>query len=71
MNRWLISTALTLAVGGVAQAGVTERDIADDQSITTQVVTNGMGRDLQRFSPLKRIHTGNIDKLTPACSPST
>lgn len=66
MNRWLISTALTLAVGGVAQAGVTERDIADDQSITTQVVTNGMGRDLQRFSPLKRIHTGNIDKLVPA-----
>ena len=66
MNRWLISTALTLAVGGVAQAGVTERDIADDQSITIQVVTNGMGRDLQRFSPLKRIHTGNIDKLVPA-----
>ena len=66
MNRWLIGATLILAVGGMAHAGVTEKDIANDQSITTQVVTNGMGRDLQRFSPLKHIHTGNIGKLTPA-----
>ncbi|MDH3920678.1 MAG: PQQ-dependent methanol/ethanol family dehydrogenase [Rhodospirillales bacterium] len=49
-----------------AQAGVTEQDLVDDQSVTTQIVTNGMGRHLQRFSPLKTINKNNVQNVFPA-----
>jgi alcohol dehydrogenase (cytochrome c) len=49
-------------------AGVTEEDIANDSTITSQVVTNGMGRHLQRFSPLKVINKDNVKHLLPAWS---
>jgi len=49
-------------------AGVTEEDIANDATITSQVVTNGMGRHLQRFSPLKSINKDNVKHLVPAWS---
>jgi alcohol dehydrogenase (cytochrome c) len=51
---------------GTAQAGVTEDDIANDQTITTQVVTNGMGRHLQRYSPLETLNKDNVKNLVPA-----
>lgn len=49
-----------------AYAEVTEEMIANDATITTQIVTNGMGRDLQRFSPLEMINKENVSKMVPA-----
>ena len=44
MNRFILAAAASiLLTGSAATAEVTEADLADDQTITTQVVTNGMG----------------------------
>jgi len=68
MRKILLSAAaLTFATSSMAFAeGVTEADIANDATTTDQVVTNGMGRDLQRFSPLKKINRHNVKRLVPA-----
>lgn len=50
------------------QAGVTDADIVNDAKTTGDVVTNGMGPQGQRYSPLGTIHTGNVKKLVPAWS---
>ncbi|QPH54271.1 PQQ-dependent methanol/ethanol family dehydrogenase [Pontivivens ytuae] len=70
MNRFA-SIAATLAATTAmltvaAQAQVTEEDLANDQTITTQVVTNGMGRHLQRYSPLDTLNRDNVANLVPA-----
>ncbi len=70
MNRFasiaatLAATTAMLAVAAHAQ--VTEEDLANDQDITTQVVTNGMGRHLQRYSPLDTLNRDNVANLVPA-----
>lgn len=64
----LLLASVACALATTAFAGVTEKDIANDQSITSQVVTNGMGRHLQRFSPLKNINTDNVKNMVPAWS---
>ena len=52
-----VSAAAMAAVAGAAWGqGVTEADLANDAANTSQVVTNGMGRHLQRFSPLDAIN---------------
>ena len=51
---------------GVVHAGVTESDLQNDQSMTNQIVTNGMGRHLQRYSPLDTLNKDNVSKLVPA-----
>ncbi len=48
-----------------ASAGVTDQDIANDAKTTSQIVTNGMGRAAQRFSPLKTVNKSNVNKLVP------
>lgn len=68
MKRLLLSSAVCLLISTTAFAGVTEEDIANDATITSQVVTNGMGRHLQRFSPLKQINKDNVEHLVPAWS---
>jgi|TARA_R100000935_G_scaffold7493_2_gene15864 alcohol dehydrogenase (cytochrome c) len=55
-----------IMAGTMAQAQVTEEDIANDATITTQVVTNGMGRTLQRYSPLETLNKENVANLVPA-----
>ena len=66
MKRMIAAVvAGTLSVG-IAQAGVTDDDIKNDQTITTQVVTNGMGRGLQRYSPLETLNKENVKNLVPA-----
>ena len=65
----LFSATAMLAVMMVAlpaMAQVTEEDLANDQSVTETVLTNGMGRDLQRFSPLDKINKENVAQLVPA-----
>ena len=67
MNRFILAAAASiLLTGTAATAQVTEADLADDQTITTQVVTNGMGRHLQRYSPLDTLNKDNVQNLVPA-----
>ena len=66
MNRFILAVTASLLATGVAQAQVTEEDLANDQTITNQVVTNGMGRHLQRYSPLDILNKDNVKNLMPA-----
>ncbi|MEM7210648.1 MAG: PQQ-dependent dehydrogenase, methanol/ethanol family, partial [Pseudomonadota bacterium] len=58
--------AMTAVLGTAQAAGVTDEMIANDQSMTEQVVTNGMGRHLQRYSPLDTLNKDNVKNLFPA-----
>jgi alcohol dehydrogenase (cytochrome c) len=66
MNRFIAAVLATVVTSSVAYAGVTEDDLKNDQSNVNQVVTNGMGRHLQRFSPLETLNKDNVKKLVPA-----
>ncbi|UTH43615.1 PQQ-dependent methanol/ethanol family dehydrogenase [Loktanella salsilacus] len=66
MNRFITAATAMIMAGTMAQAQVTEEDIANDATITTQVVTNGMGRTLQRYSPLETLNKENVANLVPA-----
>ncbi|MCV6597239.1 MAG: PQQ-dependent methanol/ethanol family dehydrogenase [Mangrovicoccus sp.] len=67
MNRFVLAaSAALLASTSAVNAQVTEEDIANDQANTAQVVTNGMGRDLQRYSPLDMLNRDNVKNLVPA-----
>jgi alcohol dehydrogenase (cytochrome c) len=67
MNRFVAAvTASMLAASSALAAGVTEEMIANDQTMTNQVVTNGMGRHLQRYSPLDTLNKDNVKNLVPA-----
>lgn len=72
MNRFVLATVMAmtgLAMTGLATAAaaaVTEEDLANDQQSAENVLTNGMGRDLQRFSPLTTLNRDNVKNLVPA-----
>ena len=67
MNRFVAAvTASLLAASGALAQGVTEDMLANDQTMTNQVVTNGMGRHLQRYSPLETLNKDNVKNLVPA-----
>ena len=67
MNRFVLAAVVALTCFGTAQAGgVTEDDLRNDQQTAGDVVTNGMGRDLQRFSPLTTLNRDNVKNLVPA-----
>ncbi len=66
MSRFIMAAVASVLVAGTASAEVTEDDLANDQTITTQVVTNGMGRHLQRYSPLETLNKDNVKNLLPA-----
>ena len=68
MNRFVLAACAGIMAAPMAVAQVTEEDLANDQMITTQVVTNGMGRDWQRYSPLDQINTETVQNLFPAWS---
>ncbi|SPF75483.1 Quinoprotein ethanol dehydrogenase [Aliiroseovarius pelagivivens] len=68
MKKLLLATSATLIAATASIAGVTEEDIANDQNITTQIVSNGMGRHQQRFSPLDKVNKENVKYLVPAWS---
>lgn len=66
MKKFLLSAAVAaLATTGWA-AGVTEEDLANDQDNTKQIVTNGMGRHQQRYSPLDIINKENVKNVVAA-----
>ncbi|MGH1454522.1 MAG: PQQ-dependent methanol/ethanol family dehydrogenase [Paracoccaceae bacterium] len=67
MNRFIMAVAAgVLASTSIAYAGVTEADLKNDQADTSQILTNGMGRDLQRYSPLETLNKDNVKNLMPA-----
>ncbi|MES2667997.1 MAG: PQQ-dependent methanol/ethanol family dehydrogenase [Pseudomonadota bacterium] len=71
MNRFVVAVTaamlmLSPMLASTVSAGVTEEDIAKDSSTTGDILTNGMGRDLQRFSPLATLTKANVKNLMPA-----
>lgn len=65
MNRFVAAVSAALMLAAPAYAGITEEDLAGDAASTGDVLTNGMGRDLQRFSPLTTITKENVGKMVP------
>jgi alcohol dehydrogenase (cytochrome c) len=71
MKKALFAAALMASVtmGSYSfAAGVTDEDLANDQKTTSNIVTNGMGRNAQRFSPLDKINRDTVKRLVPAWS---
>lgn len=66
MNRFILAVTAAITMVGMAQAEVTEDMIANDATTPGDVVTNGMGRDLQRYSPLTTLNKENVKNLLPA-----
>ncbi|TNF13729.1 MAG: PQQ-dependent dehydrogenase, methanol/ethanol family, partial [Rhodobacteraceae bacterium] len=67
MNRFVLAAVVAIScLGTAATAGVTEQDLANDENSTADVLTNGMGRHLQRYSPLETLNKGNVENLVPA-----
>ena len=70
MNRFIIAATVgfmsTFAFSGAQAAGVTEEMLANDTASTGDVLTNGMGRHLQRYSPLDTLNKENVKNLQPA-----
>ncbi len=65
MNRFILAVVAALVLAPAGFAGVTEEDLANDATTTGDVVTNGMGRGLQRFSPLTTLNKDNVKNLMP------
>lgn len=59
-----IAAAALLAYAGLTSAQTAE-DLLNDSKTPDNVVTYGMGYDLQRFSPLKQINASNVKRLVP------
>jgi alcohol dehydrogenase (cytochrome c) len=69
MKRKLLSL-LVLAATAHASAQVTDAMIANDAKTTDSVLSNGLGTQLQRHSPLTNINARNINRLVPTWSMS-
>lgn len=65
MNRFVAAASAALLLAAPAYAGITEEDLARDALTTGDVLTNGMGRDLQRYSPLDMINRDNVHRMVP------
>jgi alcohol dehydrogenase (cytochrome c) len=69
MRKWLLTAsalALSVVVTQPSLADVTIEDIINDATTVEDVVTNGLGTQGQRYSPLDKINTGNVADLVPA-----
>ncbi|WP_136635125.1 PQQ-dependent methanol/ethanol family dehydrogenase [Pseudooceanicola onchidii] len=66
MNRFVLALTASMIAASGATAQVTEADLANDAASTGDVLTNGMGRHLQRFSPLDTLNKENVGNLVPA-----
>lgn len=57
-----------MSFAGMAQAGITDKDILADQMTTDDVVSNGLGPRGQRYSPLDKLNTETVKELRPVWS---
>lgn len=64
-NRFVAAVSAALLLAAPTWAGITEEDLANDAASTGDILTNGMGRDLQRYSPLDMVTKENVTKLQP------
>ena len=65
-SPFLLTTLVAaMSVAGVAAANVTNDDIRADATNNSQVVTNGMGLQGQRYSTLDMLNTENVSSLQP------
>ncbi|MCY3982625.1 MAG: PQQ-dependent methanol/ethanol family dehydrogenase [Roseovarius sp.] len=63
----VITAAIAFAfAAGMSNAQVADGDLAEDQANTSQILTNGMGRGLQRYSPLDMVNRETVKNLVPA-----
>jgi alcohol dehydrogenase (cytochrome c) len=58
--------ALSAGLSGPLRADVTGDDINNDATTVNDVVTNGLGTQGQRYSPLKSVSKENVGSLVPA-----
>jgi alcohol dehydrogenase (cytochrome c) len=69
MNRFIVAVTAAMTAAMLlampVSAGVTEEDLANDQQTPGNILTNGMGRDLQRYSPLDMLNRDNVKNLVP------
>jgi alcohol dehydrogenase (cytochrome c) len=66
MKKFALSALVAaMTVAGTAQAGVTDKDIINDQMTTGDVVSNGMGLRGQRYSPMDKINTSTVKDMRP------
>ena len=69
MRLKLLSVLVTVGLASMAvQAAVTDQMIENDAKSTGDVLSWGIGQAGQRYSPLKRVNTGNVGKLVPVWS---
>ncbi|TVS00498.1 MAG: PQQ-dependent dehydrogenase, methanol/ethanol family, partial [Rhodobacteraceae bacterium] len=68
MNRFLLAVCAGVMAAPMGMAQVTDADLAQDDVVTTSVLTNGMGRHMQRYSPLDQINKETVQNLFPAWS---
>ncbi len=66
MNKFILAVTAGLLATTFAQAEVTEEMLLNDTASTGDVLTNGMGRHLQRYSPLDTLNKENVKNLVPA-----
>ena len=63
-----LSMMVSLALTGMANANVTNKDILNDQMTTGDVVSYGLGLKGQRYSPLEKINTDTVKEMRPVWS---
>ncbi|WP_299831892.1 PQQ-dependent methanol/ethanol family dehydrogenase [uncultured Roseobacter sp.] len=66
MKRFAIAVTAALLATTSLHAEVTEEMLRNDTASTGDVLTNGMGRHLQRYSPLDILNKDNVKNLVPA-----
>ena len=66
MKKFTLSALVAaMAIAGTAQAGVTDKDILNDQMTTGDVLTYGMGLRGQGYSPMDKINTETVKDMRP------
>ncbi len=65
MKKLWIVTFAAMVVTSPALGDVGEKDLAGDTASASNILTNGMGRHLQRYSPLEMINKSNVKSLVP------
>lgn len=66
MNKFLVAAFASMLMTTSALADVTSADINNDAASVGDVLTNGMGQQLQRYSPLDTINKENVKHIVPA-----
>ncbi len=61
-----LALATSMSASAAVAGGVTIEDLAQDAQSTGNVLTNGLGWQAHRYSPLKAINTETVSQLVPA-----